>query len=146
MVPVVPAAVIFDLGRGGEFRSHPRTRRWARRRTTPRRATCAEGNHGAGTGARAGGLKGGVGTVSATLPDGTVVGALAVVNAAGSTVDLGTGELFATRHCRPGDLPPLRRPDPADLDAAKAGRRARTASYAGRRWPPPWSRSPPTRR
>ena len=48
----------------------------------------AEGNHGAGAGARAGGLKGGVGTVSATLPDGTVVGALAVVNAAGSTVDL----------------------------------------------------------
>ena len=119
VVPVVPAAVIFDLGRGGEFRQLPGPELGAAAYDAAS-GDVAEGNHGAGTGARAGGLKGGVGTVSATLPDGTVVGALAVVNAAGSTVDLGTGELFATRHCRPGDLPPLRRPDPADLDAAKA--------------------------
>jgi L-aminopeptidase/D-esterase-like protein len=118
-VPVVPAAVIFDLGRGGEFRRFPRPDLGAAAYDAAS-GDVAEGNHGAGTGARAGGLKGGVGTVSATLPDGTVVGALAVVNAAGSTVDLGTGELFATRHCRPGDLPSLRRPDPADLEAAKA--------------------------
>jgi len=41
-----------------------------------------------------------------------------VVNAAGSTVDLATGELWGARHCRPGDLPQMRRPDPAELAAA----------------------------
>ena len=119
VVPVVPAAVIFDLGRGGEFRSIPGPELGAAAYDAAS-SDVREGNHGAGAGARAGGLKGGVGTVSSTLPDGTVVGALAVVNAAGSTVDLATGELFATRHCQPGDLPPLRRPDPSELAAAKA--------------------------
>ena len=119
VVPVVPAAVIFDLGRGGEFRSIPGPELGAAAYDAASNDV-REGNHGAGAGARAGGLKGGVGTVSSTLPDGTVVGALAVVNAAGSTVDLATGELFATRHCQPGDLPPLRRPDPSELAAAKA--------------------------
>ncbi len=119
VVPVVPAAVIFDLGRGGEFRSIPGPELGATAYDAASGAV-REGNHGAGAGARAGGLKGGVGTVSATLPDGTTVGALAVVNAAGSTVDLATGELFATRFCRPDDLPALRTPDPAELAAAKA--------------------------
>jgi putative pantetheine hydrolase len=118
-VPIVPAAVIFDLGRGGEFRAVPGPELGAAAYDAAS-TEVREGNHGAGTGARAGGLKGGVGTVSATLSDGTVVGALAVVNAAGSTVDLATGELYAARHCRPGDLPPLRRPAVADLEAARA--------------------------
>ena len=90
----------------------------------PRRYAAAavgvvEGCHGAGTGARAGGLKGGVGSASTTLPDGTVVGALAVVNAAGSAVDPATGELWGARHCRVEDLPGLRRPDEADVAAAR---------------------------
>jgi putative pantetheine hydrolase len=50
-----------------------------------------------GTGARAGGLKGGVGSASAVLPDGTTVAALVAVNAVGSPVDLATGELYAVR-------------------------------------------------
>jgi len=41
-----------------------------------------------------------------------------VVNPAGSCVDPATGELYAARHCRAGDLPPLRRPDAADLTDA----------------------------
>ena len=61
---------------------------------------------------------GGVGTASAKLPDGATVGALVVVNAAGSTVDLATGELWAARHCLPGDLPQMHRPDLAELAAA----------------------------
>jgi putative pantetheine hydrolase len=75
---------------------------------------------GAGTGARAGGLKGGVGTASFRLPSGATVGALVAVNAFGSTVDAETGELYAARHCLPGDLPPLRLPDPAEVAAARA--------------------------
>ena len=118
VVPIVPAAVIFDLGRGGEFRNHPDATLGAKAYDAAT-TLVLEGNHGAGTGARAGGLKGGVGSCSATLPDGTVVGALVVVNAVGSTVDPETGELWAARHCAPGDLPALRRPDPAELAAAR---------------------------
>jgi L-aminopeptidase/D-esterase-like protein len=41
------------------------------------------GSVGAGTGARSGGIKGGLGTASTVLPDGTVIGALVVVNSSG---------------------------------------------------------------
>ena len=118
VVPIVPAAVIFDLGRGGSFTHHPDASLGAAAYDAAR-LDVAEGSHGAGTGARVGGLKGGVGSASTQLPDGTVIGALAVVNAAGSAVDPGTGELWAARHCVDGDLPDLRRPDARDLEAAR---------------------------
>ncbi len=118
VVPIVPAAVVFDLGRGGAYANHPDAALGAAAYDAAG-IEVTEGNHGAGTGARVGGLKGGVGTASTSLPDGTVVGALAVVNAVGSAVDLDTGELWASRHCVEGDLPGLRRPDPGDLDAAR---------------------------
>ncbi|RDV09748.1 peptidase S58 family protein [Arthrobacter sp. RT-1] len=88
VVPIVPAAAIFDLGRGGDFSARP----------TPDMgyaATAAaagekeghdvgRGNVGAGTGALLGRtFKGGVGTASVTLDSGVVVAALAVVNALG---------------------------------------------------------------
>jgi L-aminopeptidase/D-esterase-like protein len=118
VVPIVPAAVVFDLGRGGSFTHHPDAALGAEAYAAAG-PDVAEGSHGAGTGARAGGLKGGVGTASTTLPDGTVVGALAVVNAAGSALDPATGELWGARHCLAGDLPGLRPPDPADVAAAR---------------------------
>lgn len=97
VVPIVPAAVIFDLGRGGEFRNHPGPElgREAYLRARDGDGGVAEGCVGAGTGAVAGGLKGGVGTASLRLPGGPTVGALAVVNAMGSTVDPATGLLWA---------------------------------------------------
>lgn len=118
VVPIVPAAVLFDLGRGGVFGHHPDAALGAEAYDAAR-DTVEQGNRGAGTGARVGGLKGGIGTASTTLADGTVVGALVAVNAVGSCVDPATGELWAARHCRPGDLPPLRRPDEAELVAAR---------------------------
>ena len=118
VVPIVPAAVVFDLGRGGTYTHHPDADLGAAAYDAAG-IDVAEGSHGAGTGARVGGLKGGVGTASTSLPDGTIVGALAVVNAVGSAVDPDTGELWAARHCVPGDLPGLQRPDRSDLDAAR---------------------------
>lgn len=118
VVPIVPAAVIFDLGRGGTFRHHPDAE-LGRTAYDAASTRVLEGNHGAGTGARVGGLKGGVGTASMTLEDGTVVGALAVVNAVGSAVDPETGELYAARHCRPGDLPLLGLPSDEELETAR---------------------------
>ncbi|QZY29978.1 P1 family peptidase [Nocardioides coralli] len=117
VVPIVPAAVVFDLGRGGEFGNVPDAD-LGRDALAAASADVAEGSVGAGTGARVGGLKGGVGTAATRLADGTTVGALVVVNAVGSAVDPETGELYAARHCVVGDLPDLRRPDPEDLEAA----------------------------
>ncbi|MEO3874984.1 P1 family peptidase [Nonomuraea sp. B12E4] len=98
VAPIVPAADIFDLGRGGDFKA----------RTTPEWGYLAaraadqgpvrQGVVGGGTGARAGGLKGGVGSASVTLGDGVTVGAIVVVNAAGSPVDPRDCSLFAARY------------------------------------------------
>ncbi|MGW1108707.1 P1 family peptidase [Streptomyces sp. NPDC002540] len=98
VVPVVPAACIFDLGRGGDWRARPdaSTGRAAVEDAvgTESGAPVAEGAVGAGTGAVAGQLKGGVGTASMRLESGITVGALVVVNAAGSVVDPHTGVLY----------------------------------------------------
>ena len=89
VVPIVPAAAIFDLGRGGDFAARPdaamgyaATADAAARRIEH---DVERGNVGAGTGALIGRgqYKGGVGTASITLDNGVVVGALAVVNALG---------------------------------------------------------------
>jgi L-aminopeptidase/D-esterase-like protein len=91
VVPIVPSAVIFDLGRGGVFRNRPDASFGYRAAQRARRTTSPTGAIGAGTGALAGGLQGGVGTASIRLADGVVVAALAVVNAAGQVIDPATG-------------------------------------------------------
>ncbi|GAA2715317.1 MULTISPECIES: P1 family peptidase [Streptomyces] len=98
VVPVVPAAALFDLGRGGDWRARPDARLGRRAAEaaarTPPGAPVVQGNVGAGTGAVAGGVKGGIGTASVVLPSGVTVAALAAVNAAGSVVDPATGVLY----------------------------------------------------
>lgn len=104
VVPIVPAAVIFDLGRGGDFASMPDA--------SFGRAACAAASSqrpqlgvvGAGTGGQAGGLKGGVGSASVVLPGGFTVAALVAVNAVGSCVDPHTGELYGARALARADL------------------------------------------
>mgnify|MGYP001274110608 CR=1 FL=1 len=91
VVPIVPGAVIFDLGRGGAFGSRPDESFGRRAAAAARTRAFPNGAIGAGTGARSKGLQGGVGTASVTLPGGTVVGALAVVNSAGSVIDPDSG-------------------------------------------------------
>ncbi|TFH21182.1 MAG: peptidase S58 family protein, partial [Acidimicrobiales bacterium] len=59
VVPVVPAAVVFDLGRGGNFSNRPNADFGRRAVTNARRAQRSWGSVGAGTGAKAGGLQGG---------------------------------------------------------------------------------------
>jgi len=105
VVPVVPAAVIFDLGRAGSFANRP-TIEFGRRAIASARVTQQSwGAVGAGTGARAGGLQGGVGTASTVVtipvldnaggpsiqPLIVQVGAIAVVNANGTAIDPRTG-------------------------------------------------------
>ena len=94
LVPIVPAAAIFDLGRGGDFSARPGEAMGyaatAAAAAQPNGHDVERGNVGAGTGAAIGRgqFKGGVGTASVTLEniskDGpVVVGAIAVVNALG---------------------------------------------------------------
>ena len=89
VVPIVPAAVIFDLPVGG-WQCRP-TAEFGYAAAHSAGADVAIGTVGAGTGARVGVLKGGVGTASVTLDSGVTVGALVVVNAAGDAVDPATG-------------------------------------------------------
>ncbi|TWD84127.1 L-aminopeptidase/D-esterase-like protein [Kribbella amoyensis] len=97
VVPIVPTAVVFDLGRGGGFTARP-TGDWGRQAIEAAgNGAVAEGNHGAGAGTRVGRLKGGLGTASVRLDDGTTVGAIVVLNAVGSTVDA-TGRLYGDRY------------------------------------------------
>jgi len=111
--PLVPAAAIYDLGRGGVRGNRPDA-------AAGRAAAEAAGQHvaqgcvGAGTGAVTAEMKGGIGTASVALPDGRVVGALAVVNAHGSTLDPATGLPLAAHL---GDFG-LHEPDPAEHAAA----------------------------
>ncbi|SEK76806.1 P1 family peptidase [Streptacidiphilus jiangxiensis] len=110
VVPVVPTAALFDLGRGGDWHARPDAalgRAAAEAAGAAGHAPVALGNVGAGTGAVAGGLKGGIGSASVRLPSGVTVGALVAVNAVGSAVDPVTGELYAARFGQPGEFPEL---------------------------------------
>ena len=91
VVPLVPTAVIFDLGRGGRFDHRPDESFGRKAADAAKARPCATGSVGAGTGARSKGLQGGVGTASITMTDGTVVGAIAVVNSAGAVINPDTG-------------------------------------------------------
>jgi L-aminopeptidase/D-esterase-like protein len=114
VVPIVPSAVIFDLGRGGEFTHRPDASFGARAARAAKATPPAVGAVGAGTGARSRGLQGGVGTASITLPNGVVVAAFAVVNSAGSVLDPATGVPW-----EPGSVR-LRRPSAGDRAALQA--------------------------
>jgi len=134
VVPIVPAAILFDLGRGGDFTHHPGaadgTAAYRAAGEAPQTAP-AQGSVGAGTGARAGGLRGGVGTASAVLSTGATVAALVVVNAMGSPVER-DGTLIGARLGLDGEFEALPRPAAAAAAAywamlAEAQRAARSA-------------------
>lgn len=91
-VPIVPAAVIFDLGIG-DFRKRPDFKMGYEACLSAGK-NVQEGSIGVGTGATIGKLfgieramKGGVGTSSISGPDGVIVGSLVVVNAFGDVID-----------------------------------------------------------
>ncbi len=100
LVPIVPAAVLFDLP-VGDARIRPDARAGYTACAAASRAVPQEGNVGAGAGALVGKLfgihramKGGIGTASITL-DGVTVGAIVACNALGDVVDPDTGAVIA---------------------------------------------------
>ena len=86
--PVVPAAILYDLANGGDkaWGLEPPYRALGIEAVEAAAATFELGSVGAGAGAMAGALKGGVGSASAVTADGFTVGALAAVNSFGSVV------------------------------------------------------------
>lgn len=91
-LPLVPGAILYDLGNGGDknWGDTPPYRRLGRTAAQNAAADFALGNAGAGYGARAGAYKGGLGSASAVTGDGITVGALVAVNAVGSPIIPGT--------------------------------------------------------
>jgi putative pantetheine hydrolase len=120
VVPIVPTAVVFDLGAGGDFRKRPDAEFGRRATTAATTRSVRQGTVGAGTGAHAAALKGGVGSASVVLESGITVAALVVVNSGGSPVDPATGELWAARYGLDGEFTHLRRPVRSEVAAFRA--------------------------
>lgn len=117
VVPIVPAAILYDLNAGGakDWAENPYPA-LGRQALAAAGADFALGTAGAGYGAGTLNLKGGLGSASAVLADGTVVGALVAVNALGSVVE-GDGPHFRAAPwefgAEFGGRGPAPRPDPA---------------------------------
>lgn len=115
-VPIVPAAALFDLAFGAA-NVRPDAEAGYRACIQAASGPVAQGTVGAGTGATvakmagpAHMLKGGLGSASVQLPDGTLVGALVVANALGDIVDPATGQVIAG--AQPGQGTEAQSPQP----------------------------------
>lgn len=100
VVPIVPAAILFDLG-VGDWRVRP-DRRMGYLACREAGIQVREGNVGAGAGATVGKVKGvkyatksGLGSWSITLESGLTVGAIAAVNALGDIIDPDQNKIIA---------------------------------------------------
>ena len=115
-VPIVPAAILFDLPVGGQPKIRPTADCGYRAAAAASTSPVAEGTIGAGAGATVGksggsgrSMKAGVGSYSITLPNGLSVGAIVAVNAVGDIIDPDTGRIVAG----------VRNPDGTFADARK---------------------------
>jgi len=104
VVPIVPAAILFDLGFGKDPRIRPTADCGYRAAESASEASVPEGNVGAGAGAtvgKSGGgggggpMKAGIGSAAIKLPSGLVVAAIVAVNAVGDIIDPATGQVVA---------------------------------------------------
>src|SRR5438067_3772158 len=126
-VPIVPAAILFDLAFPGRrvWTGEAPYRRLGRAALARAGKDFALGNAGAGLGAKAGALKGGIGSASLRLGDGAMAGALVAVNSWGSVVRPDCGRLWAAELALAGEIalqPPLPPTllDPEDFSACAA--------------------------
>src|SRR5262249_35260212 len=100
VVPIVPAAILFDLPFGGKPAVRPTADCGYKAAQAATSAPVPEGNVGAGAGATIGKsagrpMKAGIGSAAIRLPNGLVVGALVAVNAVGDILDPWTGQVIA---------------------------------------------------
>jgi len=126
-VPIVPAAILFDLAFPGRrhWTGEPPHRRLGRLALDQAEREFVLGNAGAGLGAKAGRLKGGIGSASLRLASGVTVGALVAVNSWGSVVRPDCGRFWAAELALPGEIdaqPPIHDTplDPEDFSTCAA--------------------------
>jgi L-aminopeptidase/D-esterase-like protein len=100
-VPIVPAAILFDLGIG-DPNTRPDAVMGYQACLSASSAQPREGNIGAGTGCTVGkilgltrAMKSGIGTASLDIGNGIIVGAIVAVNAFGDVIDPNTGKIIA---------------------------------------------------
>lgn len=100
-VPIVPAAILFDLGLG-KSKVRPDAAMGYQACLNASTDPPAEGNVGAGTGATVGkilglgqAMKSGIGTASLEIGNKVIVGAIAAVNTFGDVVDPNSGQILA---------------------------------------------------
>ena len=124
--PIVPAAILYDLANGGDkaWGMNPPYRDLGVAAIEAADTTFALGTAGAGYGAMAGSLKGGVGSTSIVTADGFTIGALAAVNSFGSVTAPGGNAFWAAPYEIDGEFggAPLgdAHAGPDDWGAAKA--------------------------
>jgi L-aminopeptidase/D-esterase-like protein len=101
-VPIVPAAILFDLPVGNNAKNHPGADCGYRAIAAATAAPVAMGSIGVGAGATVGkmngpgrSMKGGLGSVALRMPNGLIVAALVAVNAVGDIIDPDTGKVVA---------------------------------------------------
>ena len=101
-VPIVPAAILFDLPIGNNARNHPGPDCGYKAVESATTAPVTMGTVGAGAGATVGkmggagtSMKGGLGSAALRMPNGLVVAAIVAVNAAGDILDPDTGKVIA---------------------------------------------------
>jgi L-aminopeptidase/D-esterase-like protein len=119
VVPIVPAAILFDLGFGGNPKIRPTADCGYRAAGVASEAPVPEGNVGAGAGAtvgKSGGringggpMKAGIGSSAIRMPNGLVVAAIVAVNAVGDIIDPTTGQVVAGVRGADGKLADARR-------------------------------------
>ncbi len=101
VVPIVPAAILFDLPVGKRPDVRPTADCGYKAASAASAGPVSEGNVGAGAGATVGkmggrgAMKGGLGSAAIALPNGLIVAALVATNAAGDIVDSETGQVIA---------------------------------------------------
>ena len=101
-VPIVPGAILYDLGIGGRPEIRPKADCGYKAAAAAKAGEIEEGNVGAGAGATVGkmmgggrAMKGGIGSSALVMSDGLIVGAIVAVNAVGSVIDPRTGKPVA---------------------------------------------------
>ena len=118
-VPIVPAAILFDLMNGGEkdWERYPPYRELGYAALASAGTEFETGSAGAGTGALTATFKGGLGTASSVLAEGFTVGALVAVNALGSATVGDTGHFWAAPFEENGEFGGLGLPCPFPAEA-----------------------------
>jgi L-aminopeptidase/D-esterase-like protein len=106
VAPVIPAAILFDLTNGGDkaWGETPPYNELGRKACAAAASDFGLGNAGAGLGARAGQLKGGLGSASAISGEGFQIGALIAVNPYGSVLVPGSAHFWAAPYELDGEF------------------------------------------